>query len=39
MRVELQTKLNDEELMILNCGVGEDTCKTLGQQGDLTSPS
>ena len=39
MRVELQTKLNAEELMILNCGVGEDTCETLGQQGDTTSPS
>ena len=36
---ELQTKLNAEELMLLNCGVGEDTCETLGQQRDPTSPS
>ena len=24
--------------MLLNCGVGEDSCKSLGLQGDPTSP-
>ena len=28
-----------EELMLLNCGVGEDPWKSLGRQGDPTSPS
>ena len=28
-----------EELMLLNCGVGEDSRESLGQQGDPTSPS
>ena len=32
-------KLRDEELLLLNCGVGEDFLEALGQQGDLTSPS
>ena len=32
-------KLSAEELMFLNCGVGEDSCKSLGLQGDPTSPS
>ena len=32
-------KLNAEELMLLNCGVGEDSCEFLGLQGDPTSPS
>ena len=27
-----------EELMLLNCGVGEDSSEFLGQQGDPTSP-
>ena len=27
-----------EELMLLNCGAGEDSCKSLGLQGDPTSP-
>ena len=31
--------LNAEELMLLNCGVGEDFCESLGLQGDPTSPS
>ena len=26
------------KLMLLNCGVGEDSCKSLGLQGDPTSP-
>ena len=29
---------NEEELMLLNCGVGEDFWKSLGLQGDPTSP-
>ena len=28
-----------EDLMLLNCGVGEDSCESLGLQGDPTSPS
>ena len=28
-----------EELMLLDCGVGEDSFKSLGLQGDATSPS
>ena len=31
--------LSAEELMLLNCGVGEDSWESLGLQGDLTSPS
>ena len=27
---------NEEELMLLNCGVGEDFWKSLGLQGDQT---
>ena len=30
-------KLNAKELMLLNCGVGEDSRKSLGQQEDQTS--
>ena len=29
-----QTKLSAKELMLLNCGAGEDSCESLGQQGD-----
>ena len=32
-------KLNAEELILLNCGVGEDSWESLGLQGDPTSPS
>ena len=32
-------KLSTEELMLLNCGVGEDSSESLGLQGDPTSPS
>ena len=32
-------KLNAEELMLLNCGVGEDSWESLGLQGDQTSQS
>ena len=28
-----------EELIVLNCGVGEDSQESLGLQGDPTSPS
>ena len=31
--------MSTEELMLLNCGVGEDSCEFLGLQGDPTSPS
>ena len=31
--------LSAEELMLLNCGVGEDSWESLGLQGDPTSPS
>ena len=31
-------RLNTEELMLLNCGVGEDSQESLGLQGDPTSP-
>ena len=34
-----QRKLSAEELMLLNCGVGEDSWECLGLQGDPTSPS
>ena len=30
-------KLRTEELMLLNCGVGEDSSESLGLQGDPTS--
>ena len=32
-------KLSANELMLLNCGVGEDSRESLGLQGDTTSPS
>ena len=32
-------KLSAKELMLLNCGVREDSWESLGQQGDPTSPS
>ena len=31
--------LSAKELMLLNCGVGEDSRESLGLQGDPTSPS
>ena len=37
-RVGLWRKLRAEELMLLNCGVGEDSWGSLGLQGDPTSP-
>ena len=38
-RVGLWRKLNAKKLMLLNCGVGEDSWKSLALQGDPTSPS
>ena len=32
-------KMSTKELMLLNCGVGEDSWESLGLQGDPTSPS
>ena len=37
VKVGLQIKLSAEELMFLNCGVGEDSWESLGLQGDPTS--
>ena len=34
----LWKKLSTKELMVLNCGVGEDSWESLGLQGDPTSP-
>ena len=31
-------KASAEELLLLNCGVGEDSWESLGQQGNQTSP-
>ena len=39
VKVGLWRKLSAEELMLLNCGVGEDSWESLGLQGDPTSPS
>ena len=39
MRVELLRKLSAEELMLLDCGVGEDSGESLGLQGNPISPS
>ena len=36
VRVGLWRRLNTEELMLLNCGVGEDSWESLGLQGDPT---
>ena len=38
VRVGLWRKLNAEELILLNCGVGEDSWESLGLQGYTTSP-
>ena len=37
VRVGLWRRLSAEELMFLNCGVGEDSWESLGLQGDATS--
>ena len=38
VRVGLWRRLSTEELMLLKCGVGEDSWESLGLQGDPTSP-
>ena len=38
VRVGLWRRLSTEELMLLNCGVGEDSWESLGLQGDPTNP-
>ena len=35
--LDYKKKLNAEELMLLNCSVGEDSSETLGWQGDQPS--
>ena len=37
VRVGPQRKLSAKELMLLNCGIGEDSWESLGQEGDQTS--
>ena len=37
--LEWERKLSAKELMLLNCGVGEDSSEFLGLQGDPTSSS
>ena len=37
VRVGLWRKLSAKELMLLNCGIGEDSWESLGLQGDPTS--
>ena len=38
VRVGLSRKQSTVKLMLLNCGVGEDSWESLGLQGDPTSP-
>ena len=38
VRVGLWRRLSAEELILLNCGVGEDSWESLGLQGDPTNP-
>ena len=39
VRLGLWKRLSAKELMLLNCGVGEDSWESLGLQGDPTSQS
>ena len=39
VKVGPQRRLRAKELMLLNCGAGEDSGKFLGQQGDQTNQS
>ena len=39
VRVGLWRRLSTKELMLLNCGVGEDSWESLGLWGDPSSPS
>ena len=32
-------KAEHQRMMLLNCGVGEDSCESLGLQGDPSTPS
>ena len=32
-----KVRLSTKELMLSNCGAGEDACESLGLQGDQTS--
>ena len=38
VRVGLWIKLSTKKLMLLNCGIGEDSWESLSLQGDPTSP-
>ena len=38
VRVGLWRRLSAEELLLLKCGVGEDSWESVGLQGDPTSP-
>ena len=38
VRVGLWRRLSAKELMLLNCGVGETSWESLGQQGDPVNP-
>ena len=38
LMISIFSKLSAEELMLLNCGVGEDSWESLGLPGDPTSP-
>ena len=38
VRAGLWRRLSTKELMLLNCGVGEDSWESLGLQGDPSSP-
>ena len=39
VRIRPQRRLSTEDLMLSNCGGGEDSWESLGQQGDQTSQS
>ena len=39
MKAASRSERGAEELMLLNCGVGEDSRESLGLQGDPTNPS
>ena len=39
VRVGPSGRLSAEELILLNCGAGEDSWESLGQQGDQTNQS
>ena len=39
VRVRRWRKLSTEKLMFLNCGIGEDSWESLGQQGDPSNQS